>query len=74
MSFESTQLITADLASEKELEQFMAMIEKFRKVYRDFTGPITPEESVRMQLKVINQITVNDTGAFISHKGNKEWL
>lgn len=60
--------------TEKELEHFMAMIEKFRKLYPDFTGPITPEESVRMQLKVINQTTVNDTGAFISHKGNKEWL
>jgi hypothetical protein len=52
----------------------MAMVEKFKKVYPNFKGPITPEESVQMQLKVINQITVNDTGAFISHKGNKEWL
>ncbi|KAG1813166.1 uncharacterized protein BJ212DRAFT_1447878 [Suillus subaureus] len=60
--------------TEKELEQFKAMVEKFRKVYPDFTGPITPEASVRMQLEVINRITVNDTGAFISHKGNKEWL
>jgi NAD(P)-dependent dehydrogenase (short-subunit alcohol dehydrogenase family) len=60
--------------TEKELEQFVAMIEKFRNLYPDFTGPITPEESVRMQLEVINQITVNDTGAFLSHKGNKEWL
>ncbi|KAG1886058.1 hypothetical protein F4604DRAFT_60194 [Suillus subluteus] len=68
------QLITANLATEKELEQLMAMIGKFRNAYPDFTGPITPEASVRMQLEVINRITVNDTGAFISHKGNKEWL
>ncbi|KAG1886050.1 hypothetical protein F4604DRAFT_1877991 [Suillus subluteus] len=60
--------------TDKELEQFMAMIGKFRNIYPDFTGPITPEASVRMQLEVINRITVNDTGAFISHKGNKEWL
>jgi hypothetical protein len=52
----------------------MAMIEKFRNLNPAFTGPITPEESVRMQLEVIHRITVNDTGAFISHKGNKEWL
>lgn len=52
----------------------MAMIEKFKKLSPDFTGPITPETSVRMQLEVINLITVNDTGAFLSHKGNKEWL
>ncbi|KIK41664.1 hypothetical protein CY34DRAFT_761307 [Suillus luteus UH-Slu-Lm8-n1] len=58
----------------EELEHFMAMIEKFKKVYPNFKGPITPEESVQMQLKVINEITVNKTGAFISHKGDKEWL
>lgn len=60
--------------TEKELEQFTAMIGKFRNSYPDFMGPITPEVSVRMQLEVINRSTVNDTGAFISHKGNKEWL
>jgi len=57
-----------------ELEQFTTMIGKFSKLYPDFTGPITPETSVRMQLEVINRATVNDSGAFISHKGNKEWL
>ncbi|KAG2155705.1 hypothetical protein DEU56DRAFT_724660 [Suillus clintonianus] len=60
--------------TEKELEQFKAMLGNFRNVAPDFTGPITPETSVRMQLEVINRLTVNDTGAFISHKGNKEWL
>ncbi|OAX42087.1 NAD(P)-binding protein [Rhizopogon vinicolor AM-OR11-026] len=65
----STRPPTAD-----ELERFNVMIGKLRKVYPDFTGPITPETSVRMQLEVINRTTVDDTGAFISHKGNKEWL
>ncbi|KAJ8581230.1 NAD(P)-binding protein, partial [Rhizopogon salebrosus TDB-379] len=57
-----------------ELERFAAMIGNFRKLYPDFTGPITPETSVQMQLEVINRVTVDDSGAFISHKGNKEWL
>ncbi|OJA21626.1 hypothetical protein AZE42_13502, partial [Rhizopogon vesiculosus] len=65
----STRPPTAD-----ELERFNVMVGRFRKVYPDFTGPITPETSVRMQLEVINRTTVDDTGAFISHKGNKEWL
>ncbi|KAG1754729.1 uncharacterized protein EDB91DRAFT_1095248 [Suillus paluster] len=60
--------------TEEELEKVTEMIGNFRKVYPDFTGPITPQTSVQMQLEVINRITVNDTGAFISHKGNKEWL
>ncbi|KAG2138714.1 uncharacterized protein EDB93DRAFT_714406 [Suillus bovinus] len=60
--------------TQKELEEFMAMVERFKNVYPDFTGPIMPETSVRMQLEVINRMTIDDTGAFISHKGNKEWL
>jgi hypothetical protein len=40
----------------------------------DFKGPITPEESVRKQLEVLNRWTVEDTGAFISHLGNKQWI
>jgi len=61
-------------ATADELERYKVMIGRFREVYHDFTGPITPETSVRMQLDVINRTTVDDTGAFISHKGNKEWL
>jgi NAD(P)-dependent dehydrogenase (short-subunit alcohol dehydrogenase family) len=58
----------------EELEQFGAMVDKFKIAYPDFTGPISPETSVKLQLEVIEQATVRDTGAFISHKGNKEWL
>lgn len=61
-------------ATADELERFNVMIGQFREVYHDFTGPIAPETSVRMQLDVINRTTIDDTGAFISHKGNKEWL
>ncbi|KAJ8581524.1 hypothetical protein M405DRAFT_751657, partial [Rhizopogon salebrosus TDB-379] len=62
------------LPTPNELQQLTAMIRKFRKIYPDFRGPITPETSVQMQLEVINRATVDDSGAFISHKGNKEWL
>ncbi|KAJ7185018.1 hypothetical protein C8R46DRAFT_1300796 [Mycena filopes] len=44
------------------------------KVSSDFKGPLSPEESVRMQLEVIHRWRVEDTGAFVSHKGNKEWM
>lgn len=50
------------------------MVAKFRIAYPDFAGAITPETSVKMQLEVIQRATVGDSGAFISHKGNKEWL
>ncbi|KAJ7431744.1 hypothetical protein B0H11DRAFT_2128955 [Mycena galericulata] len=39
-----------------------------------FKGPMTPQEAVKLQLEVIYKWTVEDTGAFVSHHGNKEWL
>ncbi|EGO05292.1 hypothetical protein SERLA73DRAFT_174375 [Serpula lacrymans var. lacrymans S7.3] len=60
--------------TQEEIAEFSLMLKKFRTLYPDFEGPITPETSVRMQLEVINKITVADTGAFLSHKGSKEWL
>jgi hypothetical protein len=44
------------------------------KVAPHFKGPITPEESVKKQLEVIYRWTVEDTGAFVSHFGNKQWV
>lgn len=45
-----------------------------RKTSPDSKGPLSPEESVRMQLEVIHRWRVEDTGAFVSQKGNKEWM
>jgi hypothetical protein len=50
------------------------MVVAFKKFDLSFEGPLTPEQSVKMQLEVINKVTVKDSGAFISHHGNKQWL
>ncbi|KAK4688507.1 hypothetical protein P7C73_g1616, partial [Tremellales sp. Uapishka_1] len=47
---------------------------KFAALYPDWKGPITPEQSVTMMSKVFDTLTPADTGKFVSHKGNKEWL
>jgi hypothetical protein len=40
-----------------------------------FAGPIQAEESVKMQLEVLEKATVETSGgAFVSHFGNKQWL
>lgn len=48
--------------------------EKFRKYEPNFKGPLKPEESVALQLKVIDKITMKDSGEFLSHWGNKRWV
>lgn len=59
---------------DKDSEESQAMSRSFAKVAPDFKGPITPEQSVKMQLEVLNRWTVENTGAFVSHFGTKQWL
>lgn len=50
------------------------LTEMFRKYEPNFKGPLRPEESVDMQMKVIQNITLKDSGEFLSHLGTKRWL
>ncbi|KAA1472251.1 NAD(P)-binding protein [Dentipellis sp. KUC8613] len=58
----------------KELEDMQKMVTKFKKVAPNWQRPLTPDESVEMMLKVFDDLTLESSGAFLSHKGNKEWL
>lgn len=55
-------------------EGYKMMTQVFRGYEPNFKGPITTEQSVKAQLKVINDITLKDSGEFLSHLGNKRWL
>jgi hypothetical protein len=52
------------------------MAASFAKYAPHFTGAITPEESVKQVLSVIDNVTVESEyrGTLISHLGNKQWL
>ena len=50
------------------------MLANFKARNPGFKGRISPEESVRMQLEVIDKATIADSGAFVSHHGNKDWF
>jgi len=56
----------------------MPLIQKmaggFQKVYPHWQGPISPTESVGYVLNVFDNVKPEDTGKFLSHLGNKEWL
>ncbi|KIJ36392.1 hypothetical protein M422DRAFT_34348 [Sphaerobolus stellatus SS14] len=60
--------------SPQAIAMLQAMTASIRKSVPTFNGPITPEESVRAQLNVIDGLTLEDTGGFISHHGNKNWV
>ncbi|KAJ7633095.1 hypothetical protein FB45DRAFT_745217 [Roridomyces roridus] len=55
-------------------ELIQGMMKAFTSVDPNFKGPISPEDSVKMQLEVIHRWTIEDSGAFVSHHGNKDWF
>jgi NAD(P)-dependent dehydrogenase (short-subunit alcohol dehydrogenase family) len=60
--------------TEEEMAGFAVMFQKFQKLYPSWQGPFSAEESVAAQRKVIEGLTLEQSGEFLSHKGNKEWL
>ncbi|KAF2763212.1 NAD(P)-binding protein [Pseudovirgaria hyperparasitica] len=58
-------------ASKKNFEMLMPM---FRKYEPEFQGPITPRESVEMQIRVIQGLTMAHAGQMWSHLGNQRWI
>jgi len=51
------------------------MIGAFKAYAPDFEGPISPEKSVEMVMKVVDEASVEKSGgSFVSHYGNKQWL
>jgi hypothetical protein len=60
--------------SEEQQKRAFSMIQEFMTTLPDFKGPITVSESVKLQMNVISSITVENTGAFLSHHGDKNWI
>jgi NAD(P)-dependent dehydrogenase (short-subunit alcohol dehydrogenase family) len=58
----------------EEITAVQAMIKQFQTWAPDWEGPIAPAESISLMRKVIDNVTVRDSGAFLSHWGNKKWL
>lgn len=47
---------------------------QFAGLYPEWKGPLEPEESVKGQKKVIDALTIEQSGQFLSHHGTKQWL
>jgi NAD(P)-dependent dehydrogenase (short-subunit alcohol dehydrogenase family) len=63
-------------ASPEELKAQESMVRAFVEYAPDFKGPISVDESNKAVLSVIENASIEkgSGGAFISHKGNKQWL
>lgn len=66
--------LTASLAPAEVMPRIGIMMGDAMAINPNFKGPITPAESVTMQKKVIEGITMKDSGSNLSHFGNKEWI
>ncbi|KAJ7665185.1 hypothetical protein DFH06DRAFT_308547 [Mycena polygramma] len=70
----SPGLVQTSMLPKPDGEESKKLAKSIGKVAPDFEGPISPEESVKAQLEVLNRWTVEETGAFVSRFGNKTWL
>ncbi|KAJ7361144.1 hypothetical protein DFH08DRAFT_685244, partial [Mycena albidolilacea] len=64
---------SADATSERTVAENTSLFKAITTNLPNFKGRITPEESVRLQLELLNRWTVEETGAFVSQHGNKQW-
>ena len=58
----------------KDPNVFNFVLEAFRKLDPSVNGMISVKESVEAQLEVIKNLQPSQSGMFLSHHGNKEWL
>ncbi|KAH8812676.1 hypothetical protein F5884DRAFT_786070 [Xylogone sp. PMI_703] len=55
-------------------ERVGLMLKDFKTMDPNFSGPITTEESVTAMKSLLERITIEQSGMFLSHHGNKHWL
>lgn len=68
-------MLTIKSVTEEQLQGVQAMGAKFAQYAPHFKGPITPHESIKAMLSVIEKATVEEHGGqAISHFGNRQWL
>lgn len=62
--------------SDEQKEKAMAMFGKIKAYAPNFTGPVPTESAVKSVLDMVERVSIEGgyAGAFISHKGNKQWL
>ena len=58
-----------------EVQPFFDMLLRhFKRAEPNLQGPLAMEDSVRMQLDVIDKLDESLSGSFVSHHGNKHWF
>lgn len=64
------------IVTEEQLKGFADMIAAFQVYAPNFTGPISPEESVQRVMSVVYKASIESGsgGQFVSHFGTKQWL
>ncbi|KAM0350963.1 hypothetical protein ACHAPU_002741 [Fusarium lateritium] len=69
---------TQDMSNvtEEQIEGFKQMVAAFQVYAPGFSGPISPEDSVKAVTAVIDKASIEagNGGSFVSHFGNKQWL
>ena len=62
-------------AEELKYEVFAPYVERLKALFPEWNGRAqTPEESVTEMLNSVAKMSTKDTGVFVSHHGDENWL
>ena len=62
-------------ATPEDIAGFQETVKKLKRHSPHWDGtPLTPEQSVTAMRLVIDKVGPQDSGAFISHLGTKQWI
>ncbi|KAL4937927.1 hypothetical protein BDV06DRAFT_226503 [Aspergillus oleicola] len=72
----ATERQTQELKSDEDQARLRALGQKFEAFAPQFTGPISPQQSVSEILSLAHKVSIEDGygGAFVSRFGNKTWF
>lgn len=64
------------LATPEQMQKLGVLFQKFKEYAPHFEGPAKAEDAIRDVLATIRRASIADGfgGAFVSHRGDKQWL
>jgi hypothetical protein len=67
-------VLTNQTATAEDIASFQRFLKAVQRRKPEWEGPMQPAESVPLQKKVLEKVTIDESGSFLSHLGNKVWV
>jgi NAD(P)-dependent dehydrogenase (short-subunit alcohol dehydrogenase family) len=73
-NLQAGKVLTNQTATAEDIASFQRFLKAVQRTKPEWKGPMQPAESVPLQKKVLEKVTIDESGSFLSHLGNKVWV